>query len=204
MDLVGLDRLIPALGIRIARRDLPEGAHLFRQGDPARAVFVVERGRVALVRHAPDGAPVVLHVARGGDSVAEASLFSDTYHCDAIAEIASRVAVVPKGPLKAALARDPALAQAMMARLARQVQALRARLELRNIKSARERTWQMLLIAAGGEANTVTFDRPLKDLAAEIGLTHEAFYRALAELAREGRIERERRRVRIVGNSPES
>ena len=199
MDLVGLDRLIPTLGVRIARRELPAGGYLFRQGDPARAVFVVERGRVALVRHAQDGAPVVLHVARGGDSLAEASLFSDTYHCDAIAEIASRVAVVPKAPLKAALARDPALAQTMMARLARQVQALRARLELRNIKSARERTWQMLTIAAGGEANTVTFDRPLKDLAAEIGLTHEAFYRALAELAREGRIVRDRRRIRIVG-----
>jgi DNA-binding MarR family transcriptional regulator len=79
------------------------------------------------------------------------------------------------------------------------VQALRAQLEIRNIKSARERVWQTLLLTAGGQANTITFDRPLKDLAAEIGLTHEAFYRALAELEKAGRIRRARRRVAILG-----
>lgn len=199
MDLFGLDRLPTRLGERITYRDVAGGASLFRQGDAADAVFVIESGRLALIRHAVDGKRLVLHVARAGDSFAEAALFSPAYHCDAIAEAPSRVAVIPKPALLAALAKDQSLVQALLARLARQVQALRAQLEIRNIKSAKERVWQTLLLTAGGQANTITFDRPLKDLAAEIGLTHEAFYRALADLEKAGRIRRARRRVAILG-----
>jgi CRP-like cAMP-binding protein len=199
MDLFGLDRLPTRLGARITYRDVAGGASLFRQGDKADAVFVIESGRLALIRHAVDGRRLVLHVARAGDSFAEAALFAPAYHCDAVAEAPSRVAVIPKPALLAALAKDQSLVQALLARLARQVQALRAQLEIRNIKSARERVWQTLLLTAGGQANTITFDRPLKDLAAEIGLTHEAFYRALAELEKAGRIRRARRRVAILG-----
>ncbi len=195
MDAFGLGQFASRLAPPIARRTLAAGAALFRQGDTASAVFVVERGRLALVRHLADGARVVLHVARAGDSFAEPALFSDIYHCDALAEAPSRVAILPKEAVLALLAHDPDLAQALIERLARQVQALRARLELRNVRRASERVWQMLHLAAGGTGNTVTFDRPLKSLAAEIGLTHEAFYRALATLVREGRIRRLRRRI---------
>ncbi len=198
MDLFGLPRIQLALARAVERKTVAAGGYLFRQGDTARAVFVLETGRLALVRDAADGRRLVLHVARAGDSLAEAALFAEAYHCDALAEMASRVAVLPTKALGAALAREPDLAREIMARLARQVQALRARLEVRNIKSARERVWRMLWLAAGGQANTVIFERPLKDLAAEIGLTHEAFYRALAELESSGAIRRARRRIKLL------
>ncbi len=198
MDLLGLGHLIGEGGLRARRRTLPAGGYLFHQGDPAAAVFVVERGRLALVRHAGDGSRVVLHMARAGDSFAEAALFASAYHCDGLAETAAEVAALDKPAVLEALARDPELAMAMLGRLARQVQTLRTRLELRNIRSASERVWQMLLIAGGGTGTTVTFDQPLKDLAAEIGLTHEAFYRALADLEARGRIRRLRRRVTLL------
>ena len=73
------------------------------------------------------------------------------------------------------------------------------RIELRSIRSARERVWQMLLLAAARDGPTVSFDRPLKDIAAQIGLTHEAFYRALAALQRTGRIRRRGRRIDLLG-----
>jgi CRP-like cAMP-binding protein len=58
-----------------------------------------------------------------------------------------------------ALRTDPALAEAFMARLARQLQELRARMELRNIRSARVRVLQYLRLCAGiGESrSTVSF-----------------------------------------------
>src|SRR5262245_41544234 len=121
MDLFGLDRLPARLNARIVRKDLAAGAHLFRQGDKAEAVFVIESGRLALVRHAVDGRRLVLHVARAGDSFAEAALFAETYHCDAVAEATSRVAAIPKAPLLAAFAKDSRLVQALTGRLARQV-----------------------------------------------------------------------------------
>ena len=47
-------------------------------------------------------------------------------------------------------------------------------------RSARERVVQLLQLAASEEDRSVTFTRPLKDIAGDIGLTHEAFYRTLA------------------------
>ena len=38
----------------------------------------------------------------------------------------------------------------------------------------------------------------VKDLAAEIGLTHEALYRTLAEMASRGEIERRRQTIRLL------
>ena len=47
-------------------------------------------------------------------------------------------------------------------------------------------------------AVAANFSAPLKDIAAEIGLTHEAFYRALAALEADGAIRRARRRIALV------
>ncbi|WP_284155125.1 hypothetical protein [Sulfuricystis thermophila] len=40
-------------------------------------------------------------------------------------------------------------------------------------------------------------------MAAELGLTHEALYRALASLSRDGRIERSADSLRVMADRPE-
>lgn len=197
MDPLALDTAPAALRARMRRRTLAARAALFRQGDPARALYVVEEGRVALVRHTPDGHRLVLFSAGPGESFAEAALFADRYHCDAIAESRTSVLEIPTAALRDALGRDPQLTERLLARLARQVQDLRLRLELRGIRSARERVWQRLLLDAGTR-RTITYTRPWKDIAAEIGLTHEAFYRALASLQKEGRLRRRGRKIDLA------
>lgn len=171
-------------------RRLAPGEALFRQGDRAAAIFAVERGRLLLVRQTADGRTLTLHTARAGELFAEASLFSDIYHCDAVAAAPAAVRVYPKRQLLGAIRRDPKLAEAFLALLARQVQSLRARLEQRNIRSARERVLRHLALAADGGGRVVRLGGTLMDLAAEIGLTHEALYRTLAALERDGAIAR--------------
>lgn len=185
-----LDWLPAAIRDRSTARTLEPGETLFRQGDKAFAVFEVERGRMRLVRHTLDNRPVVLHTARRGELFAEAALFSRTYQCDAVAAIASRVRAYPKPALLAAFRGDPALGERFMALLAHQIHGLRARLEERNIRSARERVLHHLALVAGPDGRTMPLDGTLMDLAAEIGLTHEALYRALADLERNGFIAR--------------
>ena len=51
---------------RIGR--LEAGEALFRQGDPAVAIFRLESGRIRLLRHTEDGVAVVMHVARPGET----------------------------------------------------------------------------------------------------------------------------------------
>ena len=173
-------------------RQLAAGGSLFNQGDRAVAIYRVESGRLRLVRRTSDDHLVVLHTARRGEFFAEASLFAETYHCDAVAAAPSRVRVYPKAEIIALLRTEPAFAEAFMTRLAHQLQELRTRMELRNIRSARERLMQYLRLRAGpdGRGRSVAVDGPLQDIAAEIGMTREALYRTLAGLEADGSIAR--------------
>lgn len=185
-----LDWLPTAIRHGSTIRELAAGETLFRQGDAAAAIFVVEAGRLRLVRQTIDNRKVAIHTARAGDLFAEAALFSSAYHCDAVADIASRVRSFPKRLVLAAVRADTKLAERFMAAFAREIQVLRSRLEQRNIRSARDRVIHYLALAAGPEDRTVRLTGTLMDLAAEIGLTHEALYRTLAALEKDGAITR--------------
>jgi CRP-like cAMP-binding protein len=150
----------------------------------------VESGRLRLIRRTVDDHLVILHTARRGEFFAEASLFAEAYHCDAVAAEQSRVRVYPKAVVMEALRTDPMLGEAFMARLARQLQELRARMELRNIRSARDRVLQYLRLRAGVHGRSIPIEGQLQDIAAEIGMTREALYRTLAALEAEGRLAR--------------
>jgi CRP/FNR family transcriptional regulator, dissimilatory nitrate respiration regulator len=97
-------------------RLLAPGELLFRQGDRAAAIYKVESGRLRLIRRTVDDHLVILHTARRGEFFAEASLFAEAYHCDAVAAAQSGVRVYPKAIVMDALRTDPALAEAFMAR----------------------------------------------------------------------------------------
>lgn len=185
------DRLIAALSpARVSRLHLAPGATVFRQGDPASAVFVVEAGRVRLTRVLADGMPLILHVADAGESFAEASLSATHYHCDAVAETDSIVLALPKRDLLALLTTNPAESIALALTLASQVRDLRTKLELRNIRSATERVFAWLRLHAIGDPLQVPLKRSWTLIAEELGLTREAVYRALAVPERQGRIKR--------------
>src|SRR6516165_1694196 len=182
------DPLPPSLEAGSVVRVLAPGELLFRQGDPAAAIYRVESGRLRLIRRTADDHLVILHTARRGEFFAEASLFADAYHCDAVAAAQSSVRVYLKEVVLAALRTDRALAEAFMARLARQLQELRARMELRNIRSSRDRVLQYLRRCARNDGRSIALDGQLQDIAAEIGITREALYRTLSALETEGHL----------------
>jgi CRP-like cAMP-binding protein len=194
------DWLPAAVRQRLTLRELEAGESLFRQGDKTFAIFEVEQGRLRLIRHTIDNHPVVLHTAKKGELFAEAALFSGTYQCDAVAAVASRVQIFPKRQLLAAFRGDPAMGERFMAILAHQIHMLRARLEERNIRSARERLLHHLALVAGSDGRTMPLDGTVMDLASEIGLSHEVLYRTLAELEKEGVLSRTRSAITLRKN----
>ncbi len=54
-----------------------EGEALFEEGDIGRALFIVERGAVDLVKHGSDGRPQLLATARSGDFFGEMALIEE-------------------------------------------------------------------------------------------------------------------------------
>ncbi|MBI3444602.1 MAG: Crp/Fnr family transcriptional regulator [Magnetospirillum sp.] len=183
-------------GLRATIVDLAPGEALFRRGDEARALYIVERGCLRLSR---DG--IALHRAKSGEALAEASLFTAGHHCDATAEKPSRVHAYAKGLVLLHLRAHPDLALAYAADIARQVEDLRAGQELMRLPGARDRV--IASLTRQGAMNTViSLDAPLTEWAEEIGLTHEALYRTLAALVAEGRLERPGKRAFRLIPSP--
>jgi len=192
------DWLTPTIQAAGVERALKAGQTLFRCGQRTAGFYEVVSGSVRLVRVDRAGREAVLHVAAAGQTLAEASLFAPLYHCDAVALTDAVVRLFPKTSVLAEFERNPKAAQAFMAMLAGQVMNLRARLEQRNIHSAHDRIRHYLALNAGADGHTVTLTGTLKTLAAELGLTHEALYRALAEMATAGDIERLKGQIRLT------
>jgi CRP-like cAMP-binding protein len=198
MAAMSLDNWLPAVVRAVAiERKLKAGEVLFRRGGKTEGLLEIMTGRVRLTRMDRSGREVVLHVAGPGETLAEASLFSLQYHCDAVASTDATVRVYPKREVLAAFEANPKAAQAFSATLAHQVMNLRTRIEQRNIRSARDRVRHFLLLNAGDDGRTIQLRGTLKELAAELGLTHEALYRTLAGLERLGEIKRKGSRITL-------
>jgi CRP-like cAMP-binding protein len=176
-------------------RVLLPGQAPFHLGDRTAGIYEVLQGQVQMVRVDASGREIILYVASAGEIFAEAALFSPTYRCDARTTTGATVRLYPKAKVLSEFRQNPQAAEAFMAILAREIMNLRTRLERRNIRGARDRVRHFLAFNTGPDERTVVLHRTLKDLAAELGLTHEALYRALADLATDGEIKRFKNKI---------
>ncbi len=188
MRLFCLEKLPPELQAAVTYRYLRVNEVLYRQGDMSKAVFCVLQGRMRLDNHVPSQGTVPLYVIRPGECVSEAALFAERYCSDAVAEITSLVSIFPNLLLQAALEKDPELAREFMTLQSRRFNVIRRSMEIRSIRPAKERVLQYLLSSKPANSSRLWLDRPLKRIAEDIGLTHEAFYRTMRELERENTI----------------
>ena len=174
----------------LERRSLARDDVLFKQGDKVTAIYFVEAGRLRLERRTFDGRVLVLGITTAGRFFVEAALFSDMFHCDAVATEPTQVCVYPKGAVLNALRADPENAMSFLALVAHQVIELRQRLEIMKVRSAKERVMLYLDLNAEPDGRAVNLRSQLQDIASELGLTREVLYRTLASLERAGAIER--------------
>jgi CRP-like cAMP-binding protein len=163
----------------LARLAVEPGDRAFREGAAATAIFAALDVPVTLHRTTAQGDRVVIHRARPGETFAEASLFADVYHCDAVAEGRGTVLRLDR---RAVLERfsDPGFARAVARLMARQVQRYRMQVQIMTIRSAEERVFAAMALGL--------LEGSVVDFAASIGLTHEATYRALKRLVAVGRV----------------
>lgn len=193
MDLDFVQTLPPG-----TQRRLAQGEALFRVGDPAIGLVVVQAGMLELLRISPEGRRLLLHRAAQGETFAEASLFEGRHHCDAVAAAPSVVTMHGAAELRRAAAADPELGWRLAAHLAGRLVAARARAERLALPHAADRLLDALHALAAEPDGSRRLAVPWKSLAAELGLSHEATYRALARLERMGALRREGRdRVRL-------
>lgn len=166
----------------VAERTFAKGEHLFHRDDPVRTLFLVTSGCVNLVRHQADGSPAVLQRSTAGTVLAEASVFSDRYHCDAVATMETQALLVPAVEVRHLLERDLSFATKWIAHLSQELQSARKRSEIASLKTVGSRleawiAWNDGTLPTRGE---------WKRLADEIGVSPEALYRELSSRRRSG------------------
>ena len=165
---------------RMVKLTPARGLVLFREGDPAKGLFLTLSATIRMERIGPDGERVTIHTAQEGQSFAEASVFAEQYHCDAVVLVEGAVLRIPTSTVLAGFA-DPEFSAAYNRIMSRQVQAYRQIVEIMSIRSAVERVYAA--VVAG------LLDGSVITLSQRIALTHEATYRALRTLVRQGRME---------------
>lgn len=161
-------------------RAFATGKHLFRQGDTVRVLHRIVEGEVHLIRIQTNGARLVLQRAKAGSILAEASLFSGHYHCDAIAAAPTKTLLADKSIMRAAFVERPEVAANWAAYLAHEVQTARLRAEILSLRTVAERldAW---IDACGGRQPA---KGEWKTVAGEIGTSAEALYREIAKRRR--------------------
>ena len=161
---------------------LSVGQRLFRRDDPVRHAYLLRSGRIDLVRYHGNGKELTLHRAGERTVLAEASLYAERYHCDALCVDDAALLVVPRAKIVDRLAADEELARSWAAYLAHALQGARHRSELLTRKTVAERLDDWLDWNGGNMPPKGRW----KALAAELGVTPEALYRTLAQRTRDG------------------
>lgn len=159
-----------------------KGGHLFHHGNKPELMFFIVSGEAVLSRISSHGEPITLQRCKGG-FLSEASLLSDVYHCDAIATQTGQAITLPIKSLRDALV-DSDFSFKWVQLLSREIMRLRTqseRLGLKNIQSK-----LIHLIETEGKQGVLMLQSDFKSIASEIGVTHEALYRVIASLEKEG------------------
>lgn len=172
--------LIP-VGLRnLARQVSAEaGMTLFRTGDPVRSIYLVLHGEARLSRLDRHGNAIILQRSRGG-FIAEASLDIRNYHCDATVSESSSLLMFPASAFRSALESEPAFRRGWQSQLASEIRKLRAQCERLSLNGAEDRVNHY--IESEGTNGVICLDQTRKSWAAELGLSHEALYRALRRM----------------------
>jgi CRP/FNR family transcriptional regulator, dissimilatory nitrate respiration regulator len=174
---------------------LESGEHLFHQYEPTHSIFMLKSGIIRLLRYSNDGQEIDYYRVHAGEFFAEVALFDEMYLCSAIAEEPSQVIAFPKSEFWSALKQDFTLSNAFMQQLAHRLHRTKVMLEVRGMRSTRERILHYLRYMTDSNRGTVHLDRSLKSISQELGMSPESLSRILKQLKSEGVITRTKRTI---------
>jgi CRP/FNR family cyclic AMP-dependent transcriptional regulator len=179
-------------------RTLQRGDVLFREGDEADALFVVEGGRIAITNRSPEGRQSVVALMEPGDIFGEMSLFDRLGRsAEARALEPSELVVVPHASVRRVFEDQPVLLWKVVELLSLRIRSTDEALADSVFLDVIGRTAKRLLELAG---DSDEFQLPVtqEELAGMVGASRERVNKAIASFIRLGWIEQSDRRYRIT------
>ena len=161
--------------IQFTERVLHKGRYLFHQGDDVQHLYEITSGEVQLIRRHRQGQKLILQRGHPGSILAEASLFTDIYHCDAVTADTTKLRCFPRKEVLERFETDHVFAKRWAIHLAHEVRSARFKAEVLSHRTVAQRLDMWLL-----QNESLPAKGNWKQLAAEIGTSPEALYREIA------------------------
>lgn len=209
LQRVGLFQgIAPVDLVRIAqaarRRQIPAGAFLFHQGDPAEVIYIPVQGRLKLTQITPEGHEVILRYVGVGEMTGATAVFGDTAYPASAESVEAAVVLGWDNETTIELIEHyPRLGLNILRLLSVRLQELQDRLREMSTERVERRVARALLRLVsqlGRKAETgVLIDLPLsrQDLANMTGTTLYTVSRILSRWEEAGIIEAGREKVLI-------
>jgi CRP/FNR family transcriptional regulator len=197
-DFEGLPRDdVEALRRFATRRTYPPGKTLFRQGDRPDELLIVERGEVELV-YETRSERLVVQLLHAGSSVDHLAILLDIpYPYSAITLSEATLLRLRLDTIRTLEELFPQIAFRWLRLLAHTLDRAHKRLLEMAGKSALEQVSHVLLHESA-ERDEPTLELTQEELAAALALSRQTVSRAFHDLASEGAIKPERRRIRLL------
>lgn len=170
----------------------PKGTRLFKVGDKPQHMYFVVNGEVVLERPGLQGASIILQRTRRG-FVSEASLKSPKYHCHGLVVSNTKMIRLPLRQVRDALDSDTAFSGRWIGMLNKEVKRLRLQCERLSLTKVHDRL--VHLLETEGDKGCLPIGSGIKSLAAELGVTHEALYRCIYSMEKQGTLQRSATRL---------
>jgi len=199
IDLAQLREHVPVL-----RHRLEAGDHLYRCGQPFRAIYLIRSGSVKTCELAEDGREQVTGFRMRGELVGVEAIGLTTHVCDVVALETSEIWELPYPPVITACLRIPELQKRLTEALATEIRRDRSWMLALGTLTAEQRVAAFLLDvgaryeAMGFSGRHFILRMSRADMASYLALKHETVSRALAQLSGANCITVQRREIRIV------
>jgi len=168
------------------------GEAIFREGSLAREAFLLQEGRVRLLKHVAM-AERSLAVVKPGDLFGEGALLDGTtYGSTAVAMTEGVVLALDRGTLRTLLQEHPLVAMRAVDQLVRRLRDAEDQIEIMMLRGVQSKVTSALLKLAGRATGAAELNISPVELSTRVGLDVEAVKRTVARL-------RERQYIRITG-----
>jgi CRP-like cAMP-binding protein len=202
LDSAALESLARAVRPRRFRR----GEVVFHLGDPGDALFVVSTGAVKITLPSESGDEAIIATLRPGDFFGELALLDGAPRsATAVALEPTETLVLPREPFRALVAMEPAIRDALLAALARELRRLTVHVEeLHFLDIAGRLAARLAHLAAEhgkpGPDGALRLDAPLTqtDLASMVGCTRQSVNKLLGLFVGDGLIALDREAIVVL------
>lgn len=185
---------------------LRNGEHLFHQGEPAHLFYLLQRGRLRLVQHTPEGKDVTLATFSEGDLIGLlVAISNDAYPATAEALEDCELLSLPGAPMWRVMQQHAPLAVRVVRMLAERLHEAHERIRELSAERVHQRLARSLVrlarkVGVKQADGSIYLDVRLsrQDLAQMNGTTLETVSRTLTAWQREGLLEVGREQITLI------